>query len=45
MEDLHEAGGVPAVMKYLLKQGIVAWRLFNGNQTLAENFSCCSRFE
>jgi dihydroxy-acid dehydratase len=20
MEDLHEAGGVPAVMKYLLKQ-------------------------
>jgi dihydroxy-acid dehydratase len=23
MEDLHEAGGVPAVMKYLLKQGLL----------------------
>jgi dihydroxy-acid dehydratase len=30
MEDLHEAGGVPAVMKYLLKQ-VIAWRLFNSD--------------
>jgi dihydroxy-acid dehydratase len=38
MEDLHEVGGVPAVMKYLLKEG-----LLHGNcltvtgKTLAEN--------
>jgi dihydroxy-acid dehydratase len=30
MEDLHQHGGVPAVMKYLLRQGTTPWRLFNG---------------
>ncbi|WP_310381081.1 dihydroxy-acid dehydratase [Flavobacterium sp.] len=40
MEDLHEVGGVPAVMKYLLKEG-----LLHGNcltvtgKTLAENLA------
>ncbi len=40
MEDLHKIGGVPAVMKYLLQQG-----LLNGNcltvtgKTLAENLA------
>jgi dihydroxy-acid dehydratase len=38
MEDLHNKGGVPAVMKYLLKEGLI-----NGNcltvtgKTIAEN--------
>ena len=27
MEDLHQYGGVPAVMKYLLKEWFVTWRL------------------
>ena len=31
MQDLHQHGGVPAVMKYLLQERIAAWRLFNGN--------------
>jgi dihydroxy-acid dehydratase len=38
MEDLHEVGGVPAVMKYLLK-GITPRRLLdhNSGKTIAEN--------
>jgi dihydroxyacid dehydratase/phosphogluconate dehydratase len=32
MQDLHQHGGVPAVMKYLLQQGPVAWRLPDGNR-------------
>ena len=40
MQDLHEYGGVPAVMKYLLTKRFVAWRLSNCNRkTLAENLA------
>jgi dihydroxy-acid dehydratase len=41
MEDLHTVGGVPAVMKYLLKR-----RLLHGHcltvtgKTIAENLAC-----
>jgi dihydroxyacid dehydratase/phosphogluconate dehydratase len=36
MEDLHEVGGVPAVMKYLLKR-ITPRRLLDRNRkTIAE---------
>jgi dihydroxyacid dehydratase/phosphogluconate dehydratase len=31
MEDLHTVGGVPAVMKYLLKRRFVARTLFDRN--------------
>jgi dihydroxy-acid dehydratase len=42
MEDLHEAGGVPAVMKYLLKQGLLHGDCLTvTGKTLAENL-CCS---
>ncbi len=27
MEDLHQIGGIPAVMKYLIERRIFAWRL------------------
>jgi dihydroxy-acid dehydratase len=38
MEDLHEAGGVPAVMKYLLKQGLLHGECLTvTGKTLAEN--------
>jgi dihydroxy-acid dehydratase len=40
MEDLHEAGGVPAVMKYLLKEGLLHGdRLTVTGKTLAENLA------
>ncbi len=32
MEDLHQVGGTPAVMKYLLEQGLIARRLPDGNR-------------
>ena len=32
MQDLHQYGGVPAVMKYLLKERIDSWRLPYGNR-------------
>jgi dihydroxy-acid dehydratase len=38
MEDLHEAGGVPAVMKYLL-QGLLMGCLTVTGKTLAENLA------
>jgi dihydroxy-acid dehydratase len=39
MEDLHEAGGVPAV-KIFIEARIIAWRLFNSHwKTLAENLA------
>jgi dihydroxy-acid dehydratase len=40
MEDLHEAGGVPAVMKYLLKQGLLHGDCLTvTGKTLAENLA------
>ena len=43
MQDLHQHGGVPAVMKYLLKQRFVAWRLFNSNRKNGcRKFSRCT---
>jgi dihydroxy-acid dehydratase len=40
MEDLHEAGGVPAVMKYLLKQGLLHGECLTvTGKTLAENLA------
>jgi dihydroxy-acid dehydratase len=43
MEDLHEAGGVPAVMKYLLKRGLLHGDCLTvTGKTLAEKLSCCS---
>jgi dihydroxy-acid dehydratase len=40
MEDLHEAGGVPAVMKYLLKQGLLYGDCLTvTGKTLAENLA------
>ncbi|MBC7746983.1 MAG: dihydroxy-acid dehydratase [Methylotenera sp.] len=40
MEDLHEAGGVPAVMKYLLKQGWLHGDCLTvTGKTLAENLA------
>ena len=37
MEDLHEVGGVPAVMKYLLKTPFTTRRLLNSHRkTIAE---------
>lgn len=45
MEDLHEVGGIPAVMKYLLERGFL-----NGDcitvtgRTLAENLAECDGF-
>ncbi len=32
MQDLHEHGGVPSVMKYLIAKRSVAWRLFDSNR-------------
>ncbi len=32
MEDVHHVGGIPAVMKYLIKQRVTSWRLFNRNR-------------
>ncbi len=44
MEDLYKHGGVPAVMKYLLGKGLLAWRLFNGNRkNRCRKFKRCSR--
>lgn len=38
MQDLHEKGGVPAVMKYLLKNGLIdGSQLTVTGQTIAEN--------
>lgn len=38
MEDLHAAGGTPAVMKYLLKQGLITGNCVTvTGKTLAEN--------
>ena len=38
MEDLHEVGGIPAVMKMLLEAGLPRWRLHDRHrQDLAEN--------
>ncbi|WP_316812109.1 dihydroxy-acid dehydratase [Pedobacter heparinus] len=38
MEDLHEIGGVPAVMKYLLKVGLIDGRCITvTGKTIAEN--------
>jgi dihydroxy-acid dehydratase len=37
MEDLHEAGGVPAVMKYLLKQGLLHGDCLTVTGHVAEN--------
>lgn len=40
MEDLHKAGGVPAVMKYLLKQGLLHGECLTvTGKTLAENLA------
>jgi len=40
MEDLHEAGGVPAVMKYLLKEGLLHGDCLTvTGKTLAENLA------
>ncbi|UQD56978.1 dihydroxy-acid dehydratase [Flavobacterium sp. K5-23] len=40
MEDLHEAGGVPAVMKYLLKEGLLYGECLTvTGKTLAENLA------
>jgi dihydroxy-acid dehydratase len=40
MEDLHEAGGVPAVMKYLLKEGLLHGECLTvTGKTLAENLA------
>jgi dihydroxy-acid dehydratase len=40
LRDLHEAGGVPAVMKYLLKEGLLHGdRLTVTGKTLAENLA------
>ena len=39
MEDLHNIGGIPAVMKFMLDNKNVGWRLFGkvtGN-TISEN--------
>ena len=32
MQDLHQHGGVPAVMKYLLQKRFATWRLFDSNR-------------
>jgi dihydroxy-acid dehydratase len=37
MEDLHEVGGVPAVMKYLLKEDYSRRLLDRNRKTIAEN--------
>jgi len=40
MEDLHEAGGTPAVMKYLLKEGMIDGTCLTvTGKTVAENLS------
>ncbi|KAH6555357.1 hypothetical protein KP509_1Z262700 [Ceratopteris richardii] len=42
MEDLHKIGGIPAVMKYLLKKGFIDGDCITvTGKTLAENLSTC----
>ncbi len=43
MQDLHQYGGVPAVMKYLLKKGLLHGDCLTvTGKTVAENLSRCS---
>ena len=40
MEDLHDVGGVPAVMKYLLKEGLLHGDCLTvTGKTIAENLA------
>jgi dihydroxy-acid dehydratase len=40
MEDLHAVGGVPAVMKYLLKEGLLHGHCLTvTGKTIAENLA------
>jgi dihydroxy-acid dehydratase len=46
MEALHKIGGVPAVMKYLLKQGYLHGDCITvTGKTVAENVCGCKRLE
>jgi dihydroxy-acid dehydratase len=45
MEALHKIGGVPAVMKYLLKKGFLHGDCLTATgKTVAENVATCKRF-